>query len=78
MESYSKQAEEISFVAVGFFNPAIFHPQWFLKHDLVSAEDLKEPYLDLNVIHQELAQFKSSWFALELSLIHISEPTRPY
>jgi hypothetical protein len=32
--------ENLDVVLVGGFNPAIFHPQWFLRHDLIGEEEV--------------------------------------
>jgi hypothetical protein len=32
-------AQGIDVVLVGSFNPAIFHPQWFLRHGLIGEEE---------------------------------------
>lgn len=65
MKAYQKKEEEISFVAIGNFNPAIFHPEWFIRHDLVPEVELTEPYLTMKVIHPEVCNF-STWFSLEV------------
>jgi hypothetical protein len=36
------EAEGLDVVLVGSFNPAIFHPEWFFRHGLVSEQDAKE------------------------------------
>ncbi|MGI2067834.1 hypothetical protein [Shewanella sp. MF08487] len=80
MKSYLKQEDTISIVVIGSFDPSIFHPQWFIRHQLVHEEDLKPPFLELNVVHRQLSQFKSSWFALEVVdnrlLLNTSDMTR--
>jgi len=32
-------AQGIDVILVGSFNPAIFHPQWFLRHELIGEEE---------------------------------------
>lgn len=39
-------------VLVGSFNPAIFHPEWFLRHDLIGQEDAREA--SVNVVSKEV------------------------
>lgn len=41
------EAEGLDVVVVGSFNPAIFHPEWFLRHDLIAEEDAKEATVKL-------------------------------
>jgi hypothetical protein len=41
------ESEGLDVVAVGSFNPAIFHPEWFLRHKLIAEEDAKEATVKL-------------------------------
>jgi hypothetical protein len=41
------EAEELGVVVVGAFNPAIFHPEWFLRQNLISDQDAKEAKVDV-------------------------------
>jgi len=36
------EAEGLEVVLVGSFNPAIFHPEWFLNHGLIGEQDANE------------------------------------
>jgi hypothetical protein len=36
------EAEGLEVVVVGSFNPAIFHPEWFLRQDLIGDQDAKD------------------------------------
>lgn len=36
------EAEGLEVVLVGSFNPAIFHPDWFLRQNLIGEQDAKE------------------------------------
>lgn len=36
------EAEGLDVVLVGSFNPAIFHPEWFLRQKLIGEQDAKE------------------------------------
>lgn len=40
--SHTLEAEELSVVVVGSFNPAIFHPDWFLRQKLIADQDATE------------------------------------
>lgn len=66
MSNYSKNGEEVSFVALGHFNPGIFHPEWFRRHDLVADEDLDPEQINFEVVHPEVTRF-SSWFNIEVT-----------
>jgi len=37
MSAWEKIGEEASIVLVGNFNPSIFHPEWFIRHEIVPA-----------------------------------------
>lgn len=37
MNAWEKIGEEASIVLVGHFNPSIFHPEWFIRHQIVPA-----------------------------------------
>jgi hypothetical protein len=39
MRPWEKIGEEASIVLVGNFNPSIFHPEWFIRHEIVPAWD---------------------------------------
>jgi hypothetical protein len=39
LDEHKAEGEGLDVVLVGSFNPAIFHPEWFLRHELVGAED---------------------------------------
>ena len=44
---------------MGSFNPAIFHPEWLSKYELISDDDLKAA--DIEIVHRDLTQFSLSW-----------------
>lgn len=37
MSAWEKIGEEAGIVLVGNFNPSIFHPEWFIRHEIVPA-----------------------------------------
>ncbi len=37
MSAWEKTGEDASIVLVGNFNPSIFHPEWFIRHEIVPA-----------------------------------------
>lgn len=41
-------AEGLDAVLVGSFNPAIFHPEWFLRQGLIGDQDAKDAEVKLN------------------------------
>lgn len=68
MARYNPDEKQLNVVLIGNLNPRIFHPQWFLDHDIISEADFN--YIieqDDVLIHKQLAQFKSSWFHIEVT-----------
>lgn len=62
-DTYLPSATEQSIVVLGSFNPAIFHPYWFIANELVRDSDLKPDEKKL-VVSQDATVFSSSWFEL--------------
>src|SRR5262245_47805712 len=48
------EAEGLDVVVVGAFNPAIFHPDWFLRQRLIGEDDAKEA--KIKVVSNELSE----------------------
>ena len=74
---YLPKATEQSIVVLGSFNPAIFHPCWFTKNELVRTSDLDMQQKKM-VVSAEATVFSASWFELRglqrrLSL-HATDP----
>jgi hypothetical protein len=55
-------AEGLDIVVIGSFNPAIFHPEWFLRQKLVREEEIAEP--QINAISKEICDFSFSGMKL--------------
>jgi len=64
MSSHKVYSQEASIVIVGSFNPAIFHPEWFVRHDLVPADDLKG--VKVEIIHPDLSKFSFTWMSIDV------------
>jgi hypothetical protein len=64
MATLKHKAEEASIVLVGSFNPRIFHPEWFRRHDLISDHDLSDAVVEL--VHNELSKFSLGWCQIEV------------
>lgn len=78
MAERPKEFDGISVVAQGSFNPAIFHPTWFTKHNLIREEEGQDA--DLQVTHKEAAIFSTPWFSLQStkdqSILTSEDPTK--
>ncbi len=53
-----------SLVAVGRFNPAIFHPIWFSTNELIRKEEADEA--EIQVIHKDISVVSFKWFSLQV------------
>lgn len=51
-------AEGLEVVVIGAFNPAIFHPEWFLRQKIVSEEETKSPESHVNVVGREVTEIQ--------------------
>lgn len=62
------EAENASIVLIGRFNPAIFHPEWFRRHDLLPEEEIKAAEEQKNAVltHSEVAVFQTGWLRLQV------------
>lgn len=64
MPNYSLESEATSIVLVGSFNPAIFHPDWLLRHDLISKDDHKGAKVE--IVHNQLSKFSLEWLIIDV------------
>jgi hypothetical protein len=64
MHNYSLQSESASIVLVGSFNPAIFHPEWLLRHSLISEDDNKGAKVE--IVHSQLSKFSLEWLFIDV------------
>lgn len=56
--------EDVSIVLLGSFNPPIFHPSWFARHELMSAEEADGATNVL--IAPEVAQFSAAYITFDI------------
>jgi hypothetical protein len=65
MPPYDKPSvDQPSIVLVGSFNPAIFHPSWFARYDLLREGEAKA---DIKIVHPHVSQFKLDWLELQVT-----------
>jgi hypothetical protein len=50
------EAEGLEVAVLGSFNPAIFHPEWFLRYKLIGENDAKEA--EVNVVGSEVTDIQ--------------------
>ena len=74
---HSPEAEQWSVVVVGSFNPAIFHPAWFLERGLISSEIYDES--EVVVVRPEVSEMNLGPFEFQCARgrlqVMINEPT---
>lgn len=68
------EIEGISVVFLGDFNPAIFHPEWFARHGLISEPDLKDSIAE--VVTGQVALVKLGGIRLLAQSKHFQLETR--
>lgn len=51
-------AEGLEVVVIGSFNPAIFHPEWFLGQKFIAEEEAKSSEEQLNVVGREVTDIQ--------------------
>ena len=64
MAKYKLLSQVASIVLIGSFNPAIFHPEWLLRHNLVSPDDNESA--ELEVVHNDISKFNLDWLSIEV------------
>lgn len=64
MSDLKPTTQESSIVLVGSFNPAIYHPEWFLRNGLISEDDLKDQ--EIEIIHNDLSRFSFAWLSAQI------------
>jgi hypothetical protein len=65
MQSFGLEYEEASIVLVGSLNPAIFHPEWLLRHNLITEDDLKGAGIE--IVHRDLSKFSLDWLKVDVT-----------
>jgi hypothetical protein len=70
--------DNVSIVVVGKFNPAIFHPQWFARFNLLGPEETEDAKLEIS--HPDISIFTAGWakvqVAEERAVFETSDPTK--
>ncbi len=64
MAAYKIVSKEASGVLVGSFNPAIFHPEWLVRHELVPADDIQGASVE--IVHQDISKFSFEWLGVDV------------
>lgn len=64
MPNFNLISKEASIVLVGNFNPTIFHPEWFLRHEIVPEVDVEGAKIE--IVHPEITKFAFPWLSIEV------------
>jgi hypothetical protein len=73
-------SNEAAVVLVGSFNPAIFHPNWFLKNNLIKEAEGDKALESLELVNKNLAIFSIDWLSvvIERERFQISCSQEPF
>lgn len=74
MPKFNAQTENLNVVLVGSFNPAIFHPEWFLRQGIISDADLEKAVVE--GVSPEISRCQFSGMSLEVLQDHLTLQTR--
>ncbi len=58
------EQDSASIVLVGAFNPRIYHPAWFSRHELLPVGS--ESTANVEIVNNDLCAFETDWFRLEV------------
>jgi len=72
-EAYKLEIQGLSIVALGSFNPAIFHPIWFSNHNLIREQEAEKAKIE--IMNQEVAIISTDWFDLQVTKDRFSVET---
>ena len=64
MKLYESNTVEANIVFNGSFNPAIFHPEWLLRNELISIDDMKGRKVE--VVHNDISKFSLEWLGIDV------------
>lgn len=73
-ESGQSERQRASIVALGSFNPAIFHPIWFDRHELIREQEAESS--KVQVVSPEVTVVEAEWFSLQVTTERFSLETR--
>lgn len=68
------ERQRTSIVALGSFNPAIFHPVWFARHELIREAEADAS--KVQVVSPEVTVVEAEWFSLQVTTERFSLETR--
>jgi hypothetical protein len=70
----------VSVVVLGKFNPAIFHPQWFARFNLLGPTETEESKIEIT--HRDISIFTAGWAKVQVTqdqaILESSDPTKKH
>lgn len=73
VSTVQRYSEAMSVVLLGAFNPAIFHPSWFVAEELLPPLD--DGGFTLHVAHQQVTAFDAGWLSLHADATRLDAST---
>ena len=73
-EPLQSERQRVSIVALGSFNPAIFHPVWFTHHGLI--RDAEATTSEVQVVSPQVTVVRFEWFVLQVTAERFVVETR--
>jgi hypothetical protein len=72
------EIDAVSLVILGKFNPAIFHPQWFARFNLLGPKETEESKVEIT--HRDISIFTAGWVKVQITqdqaILETSDPTK--
>ncbi len=73
-ESTQSDRQRVTIVALGSFNPAIFHPVWFFHHGLI--REAEGATANVKAVNTEVTLVEFEWFGLQVTAERFVVETR--
>lgn len=79
MSGREVEFEGLTIILVGSFNPAIFHPSWFARHNLIAPEEADDAQVEI-VLKNQVTEFSSTWLTVQVTqnkfVFDCNDPTK--
>jgi hypothetical protein len=75
MTRHVLEVNSASIVLMGSFNPAIFQPEWFVRQNLLPAEEGEKA--EVKVITPQVSEFRTERFIIQVTLDRFAALTKP-
>lgn len=58
------ESSNVSIVLRGSFNPPIYHPEWFARHEIINETEKNSA--EIKIIHKEITVFQMEWLSIDV------------